>query len=180
MSEPITIVTYDPDVEFYVDHPDEYEWLKAETKAIIEVCREKRILPYSVVNFRYQPTRRIPWNKPTEQKDEIQWFLDWNKQYNKSLVGCLRREHSLEEKEKRVREKFLAEAKWEFWNGLSIFQKDLYRQINSPTASPEILHEGERLETDFVRVYTEEHRNMFAPLYTEAGAYRSEIVFPPR
>jgi hypothetical protein len=169
---------YDADVEFYLEHPEEYVWLKAETKAIMQVCQEKRITPHSIVNYRYQPTRRIPWNKPVELKDEIQWCLDWNKQYNKSLVGCLRREHSLEEEEKRKREKFAAEAKWEFWNGLSIFQKDLYRQITSPTASPEILREAERLEADFVQVYTEEHRNMFAPLYTAAGAYRSEFVFP--
>jgi hypothetical protein len=179
MSEPITIVSYDADVEFYLGHPEEYEWLKAETKAIIQVCSEKRITPHCIVNFRYQPTRRIPWNKPTELKDEIQWCLDWNKQYNKSLVARLRKEHELEQEEKRKREKFVAEAKWEFWNGLSIFQKDLYRQIHSPNATEDILREADRLEADFVRVYTEEHRNMFAPLYTAAGAYQSEIVFPP-
>jgi hypothetical protein len=179
MSEPISILCYDTDVEFYLKQPEEYLWLKAETESIIQLCREKNIPPYCIVNFRYQPKRRIPYKKPVVLKDEIQWYLDWYRQYNKSLVLRLQREHRMEEEEKRNREKFVAEAEWEFWTGLSIFQKHLYRQFTSPNASEEMVREAERLETEFVRVYTEEHRNMFAHLYTEAGAYRSEIVFPP-
>lgn len=179
MSEPVYIAFYEPDVDFYLEHPEEYQWIKAETDAIIQVCIEKKIPPYSIVNYRYQPTRRIPKTSPKNLKDEIQWYLDQYKMYNKSLVGRLRREHHFEMEEKRKREKFIAEAKWEFWNGLYIFQRDLYRQFISETASNAILMEAERLEAEFVRVYTEERRNMFAYLYTETGVYRSEIVFPP-
>ena len=178
MSNEVSILFYDPDVEFYIEHPDEFEWVKAETDAIIHVCREKQIQPYCIRNFRYS-TGRIPKRMPEPLKDKIQWYLDWNRQYNKSLVGRLRREHYFEEEEARRQKRFVDIATWEFWNGLSIFHRGMFNQLTSADASPSVVKEAERLESEFVRVYTEERKNMFAHLYTAAGAYISETVFPP-
>lgn len=147
-------VTADLMVPYYQDE-EEYKWLKMETEALIQMCEKYKIVP-SFRSFNWE-SGYIPVHKPTNGKlEEVCWYVDINRAYNKRLVSYLKHQKWIEENEKFLEEKAKTdkynEAVDAFWSGLMAVNYTMYKEfINSK--QKHIIEEAKRREQEYVNAY---------------------------
>lgn len=145
---------------YHID--EEYEWLKMETEALIQLCKQYKIAP-SFKSFNWE-SGYIPVRKPDTKLEEVCWYIDMNKAYNTRLVRYLKHQKLLAdnekyEEEKRLHEKY-CEAVQAFWDGLMVNNYQVFREFRN-SKLPHIMAEAKRQEMLFVDKYLHQGIDMF-------------------